>query len=295
MGFVRSNRYFFSEGGMCTAWLYLPDGVEKPPAVLMAHGFSAERSFRLDAYAEKFAEAGLAVFVFDYRNFGDSPGTPRQLVDPGRHLADWKAALAHLRSLPEVDGRRIALWGSSFSGGHVLATAAREAGEGEGVKAVVAQVPYVGGIEVKLPFFMKLKALWAVLLDAVKARFGGAHFIPAVGAPGRFGCMMAEEAEEFLALVPEGSGWKNAVPARILTKLAAYQPRELAEKVTCPALIVVAEKDQLTPPDLAREMAGKMPRVAVASYECGHFGVYTGAVFEDVAARERDFLKQYLS
>jgi len=289
--FQRSNRYFLSGDGLCTAWLYLPEGVEKPPVVVMAHGFSAERGFRLPAYAEKFTGAGMAVLLFDYRNFGESPGTPRQLVDPDRHLEDWRAAIAHARELHEVDGTRLALWGSSFSGGHVIMAAAEDAS----IKAIVAQVPYVGGLEVKLPFKMKLKAAWALLRDRMKARKGGAYYIPAVGSPRRFGCMMAEEAEEFLDLVPEGSKWQNAVPARILTRLAAYQPREQAEKVTCPALIAVAEKDQLTPAQLARDMAGKMARVAVASYECGHFGVYDGAIFEDVAVRERDFLKQYLS
>ena len=46
----------------------------------MAHGFSGVREQRLDAYAERFAQAGLAVLVFDYRHFGASGGEPRQLL-----------------------------------------------------------------------------------------------------------------------------------------------------------------------------------------------------------------------
>lgn len=291
MRFVRSNRYFRVGGEICTAWLYLPDGVEKPPALVMAHGFSAERSFRLPAYAEKFAQAGIAVFVFDYRNFGESSGAPRNLVDPARHLEDWEAAIACVKDLPEVDGARLALWGSSFSGGHVIEMAARH----PEIKALIAQVPYVGGVEITLSLPMKLQAALAVLKDKIKGAFGGAHMIPAVGGPGRFGCMMAEEAKEFLDLVPPDSNWENKVPARILTKLGAYEPRKVAENVRCPALIVLAEKDQITPPGLAREAADKMQKVAIASYDCGHFGVYQGALFEDVAARELDFLKQYLA
>src|ERR1044072_717076 len=120
------------------AWLYLPDSStgRTPPVVVMAHGRGAVKEMRLDAFAERFAAAGFAALVFDYRHFGDSTGQPRQLVDIGRQHADWQAAVAHARSLAGVDPDRIALWGSSFSGGHVVWVAARD----PRVAAVVSQV-----------------------------------------------------------------------------------------------------------------------------------------------------------
>ena len=114
----------------------------------MAHGFAGQKDFGLQPYAEHFAAKGMAVFLFDYRNFGGSEGEPRNLVNPWRHLADWKAALSHVRTLNSVDGSRIALWGTSFSGGHVMVTAARQVG----IKAVVAQVPFVDGMATTLQF-----------------------------------------------------------------------------------------------------------------------------------------------
>jgi cephalosporin-C deacetylase-like acetyl esterase len=90
----------------------------------MAHGFGGQREMRLPAFAEHFAARGLAVPVFDYRCFGASDGMPRNWIDPRRHLADCHAAIEHARSLRDVDGSRLGLWGTSFSGGHVLATAA---------------------------------------------------------------------------------------------------------------------------------------------------------------------------
>ena len=80
----------------------------------MAHGLAAERAFGLASFAQRFAQKGMAVFVFDYRNFGDSQGEPRNLVSPKRHLQDWQAAMAHVGRLTEVDRGRIALWGSSL-------------------------------------------------------------------------------------------------------------------------------------------------------------------------------------
>jgi dienelactone hydrolase len=103
----------------------------------MAHGFSGFREQRFDAYAERFVQAGMAVLVFDYRHFGDSDGTPRQLLSIRRQLQDWAAAIAFGRSLPGIDPQRIALFGTSLSGGHVLTMAARD----RAIAAVVAQGP----------------------------------------------------------------------------------------------------------------------------------------------------------
>ena len=84
---------------------------------------------------------GWPALVFDYRHFGDSDGQPRQLLDIGRQLDDWRAAIAFARSLEELDGDRIGLWGTSFSGAHAVAVAE----EDERLRAVVSQVPFTDG------------------------------------------------------------------------------------------------------------------------------------------------------
>ena len=124
--FTRTDVDFVSSGTRCAAWLYRPRGVARPPVVIMAHGFGAERTFGLPAFAERFAAAGLATLLFDYRGFGQSDGQPRNLVSPRRHVQDWKAAIAAARRLPEVDTDRIALWGTSYSGGHVIVAASED-------------------------------------------------------------------------------------------------------------------------------------------------------------------------
>ncbi|MEG2637818.1 MAG: alpha/beta hydrolase, partial [Acinetobacter sp.] len=59
---------------------YRPKNIKKPPVIIMAHGFAALRQFRLIAYAQKFAQAGYAVVLFDYRFWGGSTCFPRELV-----------------------------------------------------------------------------------------------------------------------------------------------------------------------------------------------------------------------
>src|SRR5206468_5312028 len=134
----RSDVTFRSGGDACAAWLYRPEREGPYPIVVLAHGFGALREARLWAYAERFAAAGMAALVFDYRHFGASGGEPRQLLDVSRQLADWAAAVAFARGLDGVDAERVALWGTSLSAGHVVSTAADD----PRVAAVVAQVPF---------------------------------------------------------------------------------------------------------------------------------------------------------
>ena len=82
---------FMSGKDTCAAWLYLPEGVASP-VVILGHGLGATREMRLDAFAERFAQAGIAALAFTYRHFGDSGGQPRQLLSIRRQLADWDAA-----------------------------------------------------------------------------------------------------------------------------------------------------------------------------------------------------------
>ncbi|MFZ2240054.1 MAG: alpha/beta hydrolase, partial [Gordonia amarae] len=70
----RSDVEFASGGVPCRAWLYEPDTGNRPPIIVMAHGLGAVREMRLDAFAERFADAGYACLVFDYRHFGSSAG-----------------------------------------------------------------------------------------------------------------------------------------------------------------------------------------------------------------------------
>src|SRR5213082_1890740 len=138
---ARRDVAFNSSGDECRAWLFLPDA-ERPPLVILGHGLGATREYGLEPYARRFSDAGIAALVFTYRHFGDSGGEPRQLLEIERLLDDWAAALAYARNLDGIDTARIALWGTSFGGGHVLVAAARDGD----VAAVVSQCPFTDGV-----------------------------------------------------------------------------------------------------------------------------------------------------
>src|SRR5947207_9738790 len=138
---TRLDVAFPSSDDECRAWLFMPDA-ERPPLVILGHGLGATREYGLEPYAERFADAGIAALVFTYRHFGDSGGRPRQLLDIERQLGDWAAAPTYARSLDGIDHERIALWGTSFGGGHVIEAAARDGA----VAAVLRQCPFTDGL-----------------------------------------------------------------------------------------------------------------------------------------------------
>src|SRR4051812_5041100 len=289
----REDIEFHSGGNTCAAWLYRPDGEGPHPIVVLAHGFGGVREARLWAYAERFAAAGMAALVFDYRHFGDSEGEPRQLLDIGRQLDDWRAAVAFARSLDGVDPGGIVLWGSSFSGGHV----GRLAAEGGRLAAAISQVPFADGLSA-------LRATgfadsWRLTVAGVRdelARLRGRppFMLPIVGPPGRPAAMNSPDAEPgYRAMFPPEAPFRNEVAGRIGLRVGFYRPFRRAARIACPWLVCVADDDVVTPPQPAIKAAMAAPRGELRRYEGGHFDLYRGERFEHSVADQVDFLSRH--
>jgi pimeloyl-ACP methyl ester carboxylesterase len=285
---------FLSGGVRCAADLYLPACNHEPPVVVMAHGFGSQRAFRLPAYAEHFARHGIAVLLFDYRTFGDSDGSPRNLVDPDWQIADWKAAIAHARSIKNIDSERIALWGTSYSGGHAIVCAAQDAR----IRAIVSQVPFVDPLSsiLHVGFMHLLRATPHGLFDVLKSHLTLApHYVPLAERPGKFAAMNTDESlPGFLSIVPDTAKWDNRVCARILFKFPLYRPLGFASRVKCPALLMLAEKDSLVMPNAIRKAAKRMTNAQVVTYPFGHFDIYHGDGFDNAIEKQTQFLSQHL-
>jgi dienelactone hydrolase len=291
---LRTDLTFRSGDDRCAAWLYRPDGSDPPPVIVLAHGFGLVREARLDAYAERFAAAGFAALVFDYRHFGASSGTPRQLLDINRQLDDWRAAIATVRGLVGLDARRVALWGTSFSGGHVAALAA----EDTKIAAVISQVPYagLGGRGGR----RRLGGLARLLSAAARDEWCGwtgrpPATIPIVAEPGTFGALVWPEAPATMAaLLPATHTWVNAYTPRVTLRLPRYRPFDTAARIGCPWLVMVCDRDRITPPDQAAKLASRAPRLELHRLPTGHFDVYSGDWFERAISVQVDFLRRHL-
>ena len=94
-----------------------------PPVIILAHGMGLIQDFQLHSYVQAFTqEAGLAVVTFDYPTFGASTGTPRHDIIPWNNWKHIDRVVSYLQQEQSlvIDVTRMALWGTSLGGGHVL-------------------------------------------------------------------------------------------------------------------------------------------------------------------------------
>ena len=290
---ARQDIRISSHGEHLAAYVYRPDPASRPvPCVVMAHGFSATRDDGLPPYAEAFQRAGFAVILFDYRHFGASTGEPRQLLDVGRQQEDYRAVIDWARHTDGIDPDRIALWGSSFSGGHVLVVAAGD----PRIAAVVAQAPFTDSVAAirQMPLRNVVRGSLAALRDRAGALLGRAPvYLPAVGEPGSFAVMTAPDAMAgFAAIAGPRSTWRNEVAARIVLDVVGYRPVRYADRLGMPVLFCVCDEDTTTPPGPTVTAAQRAPRGELRRYPYGHFSIYLDP---KVKADQVEFLTRALS
>lgn len=292
------NLTFASHGVTCAAW-HIPagtDALDSPagrPCVVMAHGFGGTRDTALLDYAEPIAAAGIDAFVFDYRGFGDSEGVPRQDVSVARQRQDYHAAIAAARHLPGVDPDRIALWGTSYAGGHVVAVA----GQDRRVAAVVAMTPATDGLAALAQIARTagvgqlLRLTGHGLRDlAHKVANREPHRIPLVAQPGTVAIISTPGAEQAYTSVA-GPTWRNEVCARTALEVAFNRPTTFARHLACPLLVQVGTDDKVAPADAARRTAKKAGYWAeLREYPVDHFDVYAGRWQQQALADQINFL-----
>ncbi|UJA20838.1 alpha/beta fold hydrolase [Thermoleophilia bacterium SCSIO 60948] len=291
--FERHDVEFESGGERCAAWLYLPGGNGPHPAIVLGHGLGATREMRLDAYAERFAAAGYACLVFDYRHFGDSGGEPRGLLSIRRELADWRAAIAYARTRRELDADRIVAWGSSFGGGHVF----RIASEDDRLAAAIAQNPFADGIaslRVMSPKTL-LKLQLPAIRDAVAAITGRPPVrVPTSGPPGSAALLTAPDSAPGVRRLIDATGHDadDEVAARFALVVAGYRPGRRASKIRCPILICACDRDTITPASAAIRLGSRAGRAQIRTYPVEHFDIYFDEAFESTIADQIAFLER---
>ncbi len=290
----RQDVAFDSQGQRCAAWFY-PSSVQgRRPCVVLAHGLAAIKEMRLDAFAEQFVQAGYHALVFDYRHFGDSEGEPRQLLDIKEQHQDWHAAIAYARTRPEVDPKKVVLWGTSLSGGHVVAVAAKD----RQVAAVISQVPHMLGLTSGLAGgpLVGMRLTFHGLVDLLGNLFRRSpHYVDAAGEPGRLAVMTAPGAYEgYLRLVPRGKAFDQRLAARFVLAAMRYSPGRQLRHLTMPVLLQVAMNDLTTPASGALKSSRGARTVTVKTHAADHFDAYVEPLFSTFIAEQLTFLHRLL-
>jgi uncharacterized protein len=262
-----------SEGTRMAAEIYAPKdaGDKKLPTIVMAHGWGGVAAhLRPDAVA--FARAGYLVVVFDYRGWGASDSRVvltssqpahasdqkftaevfevREVVDPIDQTTDLANAVSWVYGEPQCDQERIGLWGSSYSGGHVIYVAARD----PRIKASVSQVPALDS----RPMILAGAEREKTYAEAAARTHGDLGYPP-----------------------PGARVIGNLRGAPLREKLMQYAPVEdVARAEQCATLFVLAENEELFDNKdhgvLAHERA-RGPKKLVVIPKITHYGVYLQA------------------
>lgn len=294
-GFATEEVRFKSDDGECGATLTRPAGEGPFPAVVLCHGLGAVREMRLQANAERFAQAGIVCINFTYRHFGDSSGDPRQLLDIGEQRKDIANAIDYVKSLDFVDASRIGLFGSSFGGGHVMAVAA---GRGD-LSAVVAQCPFTDGRAsgFTLGPVSTIKVAILAIADTVLSLFGkGPVYAKLGGKRGEAAMMTAPDVVDgYFGLMPEGYVHDNRIAARFGLIVGSQRPGKKLKDVQAPVLVCACEKDTVAPYKATAKYASGLPNVTLKSYPFGHFDIYVGEPFEQAVGDQTAFLTANLA
>jgi uncharacterized protein len=296
---MRQDVEFDAEGVTLRGWLYTPEGAPGPvPTIVMAHGFSAVKEMYLDRFADAFAGAGLGALVFDNRNFGASDGEPRQEIDPVAQLRDYRHAITYASSRPEVDEHRIGIWGSSYSGGHVMVVGAID----RRVKCVACQVPLVSGHNnaralVRADFIAGFREMF----DADRAaRYRGEPpaMVPVVDEdPLAPSALPTPDSWAWFSATGKtrAPAWRNEVTLRSVEMFMEYEPGTYLPWISpTPFLMVVARGDHLTPVEYAIaafERAHEPKRLVILPG--AHFDAYTDG-FDMASGAARDWFVEHL-
>jgi uncharacterized protein len=296
---MREDIEFNAEGVTLRGWLYHPQEASGPsPTVVMAHGYSAVKEMYLDRFADVFANAGMGALVFDHRNFGASDGEPRQEIDPWAQVRDYRHAITYATTRPEIDSGRIGVWGSSYSGGHVLVVGAID----RRVKCVVSQVPMVSGhANARRLVRSDFMAAFQAQFDADReARFRGERpvMVPVVDAdPLAPSALPTADSYEWFTGTHElrAAAWRNEVTLRSVEMFMEYEPGVYLPWISpTPLLMCVAENDVLTVSDLAIDCFeyARQPKKLVIM-PGGHFDAYVDG-FQLASGAAVDWFVQHL-
>ncbi len=302
MTIAKRDVMFMSGETFAAAWLFLPEaaGSDAPvPAVAMAHGVGAVKEMYLEPFARRFAAAGVAALVFDYRGFGASGGEPRQRVFPRDQMDDYRNALTWLSLQPEIDADRLAVWGTSFSGGHVIQVTAHD----PRVKAVVSQVGAMDLDQITRGVagpeqFARIQQL-AVQERIRHATEGGERYIPSAGRPGEgFALQTDQDTYDFAhrARATIAPAYRNEVTMSSLDAVLEHAPGRFIDLVAPrPLLMILARNDAISPPDSIRNAfarAGEPKRLL--EIEGGHYAVYTGPGADEAAQAATEWFTEHL-
>lgn len=275
---------FRSNGETISAILTRPEcSGSNVPLVIMAGGWCYTKEIVMPYYAKYFHDIGCATLRFDYRNFGESTGSPRQHISPWEQIEDYRNALSFAQTLEGIDHAKTGIWGISYSGGHVLVISALD----RRAAFAISTIPVIDGYqtmkrdhgEVTFAKLMKLIA------DDRQLRFEGkpGGMMPMSPDPDSDAIStwpFAHVRTGFMAIkAKEAPRHEHESTIASTEELLAYRAIPYAREIyETPVLMTLAHADNITSADLEIEAFNAIPnpdKQLVSVRGVDHMSLYT--------------------
>ena len=283
---------FYSKKTRCSA-LYYKTNLKKPNGIIvMAHGLGGVKELWIDKFASFFAKNGYECFLFDYRNHGTSDGNKRQLVNVKDQLIDWNNAIDFVKNNLNQNNKNIILFGSSFSGGHVI----KLLSERKDIKMAISQCPYTDTLATVKTFslFSMIKLMLSAILDLLTCVTGyHPYTLLLANESGKKALMKVANYDAYEKRIPKNLKVINKAPARTVFEFLKYSPGKYFKKIDKPIFVSPCLKDNLAPAYKTIELAKKCKSATIKEYNCHHFDIYFDDLFEESSKDYLKFLNKY--
>jgi len=285
------------------------------PCIIMAHGFGHTIAMGLIKYAHSYCANGYVVLLFDYRSFGISDGSPRHVVSPSKHIEDWISAIRFIKNnhAQLIDSKRIGLWGSSFSGGHVLAVSSKV----KGIKAIISNAPFIGftvpHVKAESDMNKVLTLLYGCIVSKIRSYipFCSELYCRVMRSEADDGEKIAfldldkmNESEsqckwvndEFVA--DEMKNWRNGLSVGNVFEILKYKPYTYIDLLNVngtAVLYVYCESDRICPSSHVKYAMEKTEKGSIHQIDDAvHFDIYQGEVREAMIKKHIAFYAEHL-
>ena len=274
------------------------------PLVIMAGGWCYTKEIVMPHYAARFNAIGCATLRFDYRNFGESTGEPRQHINSWGQIEDYRNALSYAETLPGIDPARIGIWGISYSGGHVLIISALD----HRPSFAISTIPVIDGRQTmrRTHGEVRFAKLNALITDDRRRRFSGEKSATMKMSPTESDAEMStwpfpHVHSAFMAIKKkEAPLHEHTNTVESVENLLAYRVIPYAREVfEIPVLMTLARGDNITSADLEIEAFNAIPnsqKKLVSVRGVDHMSLYSNVDhLTKVAQIQANWLKDVLA
>ena len=241
----------------------------KLPAIVFIHGAALDHSV-WQWQSRYFAHHGFAVLAVDLPAHGRSPGTARTSIEA---MADWIGAF-----IESAGKERAHVVGQSMGSLVALETALRHRARVDRLALVGTALPmpvndaFLGAARDDSPAGFDMQTTWGHARHSLLAQSP----VP--------GISLAGASRQLIGRAAPGVQYAD------LSACNAYRPAaEAVRALDVPTLVLVGERDQMTPGKAGRTLAAGIPGARVAALDAGH------SMMSEAPRATLDALKTFLA